>query len=268
MFFSKFNRKKIAPTNKRVVEVGWVLQTDHAKFIWDAPRPVRHSEASPEHAKSVAYCPAVVDHEARLFEVPCPFDLRLRVELDEKQEARLIDVEGDNSGLIPRTLAQIAPISSRKQWRHPNRPIIQIKTPYTFLADEVVYINQMPPFLYYRDPSWPGVMIGGRIPIHIWPRPLSWAFEWYDMKKELVLTRGQPWFYCRFETPDPSRHVRLVEAEMTDDLKKYFAGINGVVNYVNGTFSLFSTAQQRRPERLVIKVQRQGRNKSATGNAG
>lgn len=267
MLFSRFGRKQVPPASKRVAEVGWVLQTDHARFIWEAPRLVRQLEAPPEHAKSVAFCPAVVDHEARLFEVLCPFDLRLRVELDEKQEAKLIDVDGDNSGMIPRALGQIAPISARKQWRHPNRPIVQIKTPYTFLADEVVYINQMPPFLYYRDPPWPGVMIGGRIPIHVWPRPLSWAFEWHDMKKELVFTRGQPWFYCRFETQDPSRHVRLVEAEMTDELKNYFAGINGVVNYVNGTFSLFSTARQRRPERLLVKVQRQSQKTRATGNS-
>jgi hypothetical protein len=114
----------------------------------------------------------------------------------------------------------------------------------------------MPPFLCYKNPQWPGVVIGGRVPIHIWPRPLSWAFEWYDISKDLMIKRGEPWFYLRFETTDANRHVRLVEADLTPELRTYFAGINGVVNYVNGTYSLFGTAQARRPKQLLVKVQR------------
>ena len=29
--------------------------------------------------------------------------------------------------------------------------------------------------------------MGGRFPVHIWPRPLSWGFEWHDVTKPLVL---------------------------------------------------------------------------------
>ena len=68
-------------------------------------------------------------------------------------------------------------------------------------------------------------MIDGRMPIHIWPRPLMWAFEWYDTNKPLVLKRGEPWFYLHFETSDPSRRVRMVEAEMTPALGEYLSGL-------------------------------------------
>jgi hypothetical protein len=103
-----------------------------------------------------------------------------------------------------------------------------------------------------RDP-WPGLMIGGRFPIDVWPRHLMWAFEWHDLDRELVLTRGAPWFYAMFETADPSRHVRLVEAERTAELKAYMAGLKGVTNYVNRTFSLFATARARRPRKLLVR---------------
>ena len=259
MSFFKIRRNPGGAVNTHVVDVGWLLQTDHASFIWDAPRPVKRRESPPAHAKSVAFCPAVIDSEIRFFEVDCPFDLRLRIGLDDKGEPTLTDLAGDGSTMTPRSLGQIVVLSARRQWRHPDKPIIQFKTPYTFVADEPVYLNQLPPFAYYKDPPLPGLVIGGRIPIHIWPRPLSWAFEWCDMQRDLILTRGQPWFYLRFETSDPTQHVRLVEAAVTPELKNYFAGINGVVNYVNGTFSLFGTAQQRRPERLLVKVQRKTR---------
>lgn len=256
MWFSNWlRREKLG--KKGVVLVGWLLQTDHARFIWDAPtsRAARRSHPLPEHSKAVSYCPAVIDHESRVFEVPCPFDLRLRVGVKENGEATLSDCDGQKSGMLPRALANIIVGSSRNQWRHPERPIFQIRTPYTFLSDEQIYVTQMPPFMHYQTPSWPGLMIGGRMPAHIWPRPLSWAFEWYDIEKELVLKRGQPWFSVRFETLDPARHVRLVEAKLTPELKEYLNGVKGVVDYVNGTFSLFNTALKRRPRRLLVQAQ-------------
>ena len=110
----------------------------------------------------------------------------------------------------------------------------------------------MPPFMTFMKDPWPGVQIGGRFPIHIWPRHLTWAFEWYDTTKQLVLRRGVPWFYVRFEGEDPSRPTRLVEAEMTDALRGYVESISAVTNYVSRTFSLFETARSRRPRGLLV----------------
>src|SRR5262249_47619128 len=222
---------------RQVAEVGWFLQTDHAAFIWQEPRLVARSSSS-GHAKSLAYCPAVIDHESRLFQVPCPFNLRLRVRLDDKGKPTLINVDGEQSSVNPRELAQMTQLAPRTQWRHPDRAPLQISTPYTFVADEPVYLTQLPPILHYRHQPWPGLVIGGRVPIHIWPRALMFAFEWYDLDQDLILTRGDPWFCCRFEVTDANRHVRLVEAELTPELQKYLAGTRGVVNYVNQTFSL------------------------------
>src|SRR5262245_15276755 len=99
-------------------------------------------------------------------------------------------------------------------------------------------------------------MIGGRLPIHIWPRHMMWAFEWMDPSQDLILRRGEPWFYVRFETQDPSRPVRLIEAEMTPELREHLNGLTGVTNYVNRTFSLFGTARERRPKTLLVPKSR------------
>jgi hypothetical protein len=235
----------------RVVDVGWLLASDNAGFIWEAPKKFGRDEPGSAHAKSVRYCPAVLDHEARMFEVPCPIDAEIAFRLDDKGEPRLINAAGDQSAIRSKHLGQMVMLVSRKEWRHPDRPVVQIITPYHFLADEKVYMTQMPPFAHYRAQQWPGVLIGGRMPIDVWPRQLMWAFEWYEPKKNLELKRGEPWFYVRFETDDPSRPIRLVEAEMTDELSAYLKGMTGVTNYVNRTFSLFNTARERRPKTLL-----------------
>lgn len=256
MLSSLFRRVPELGRMKRPVEVGWVLQTEKAGFIWPSPQPVRRGDEPPRHAKAAGRCPAVIDHESRLLEVTCPFDLHLRFAFNEKEEPAIYDAAAEHSGFNPRTLAQTVSVMPRTHWRHPERPIFQIHTPYRFLSDETVYATQLPPFLRYREEPWPGVLIGGRMPIHIWPRKLNWAFEWHNIKRDLVLTRGEPWFLLHFEGPDGSQPVRVVEAELTKDLVGYFAGLDGVVDYVNRTFSLLPVAQERRPARLLVPRRR------------
>lgn len=238
-----------------VIEIGWVLQTSQASFIWDAPRPFRRPDIHTSSSKAVTRCPAVIDLERGLIEVLCPFNLRLAVEAQEDGTLRVIK-RPDEASISDSVVSQVLVVSPADQWRHPKRPIIQIVTPYTFVADQIAYLCQLPPFLEYRSLLWPGVFIGGRVPIHIWPRKLNWAFEWYDLQKELVFFRGQPWFYCRFETVNPAQSLRIVEAALTPQLRNYLSGIEGVVNYVSHTFSLFQNAKERRPSQLLVKVKR------------
>lgn len=239
----------------RVVEVGWLLDTQKASFIWAAPKRVKRQDPPPRHAKAVSYCPAVLDHEARLFEVPCPIDVRLRFGRDAKGQPVLINVDGDRATIRSKHLNQMLALVSEREWRHPARPVIQIITPYVFVSDEPVWMTQMPPVAHYFSDPWPGALVSGRLPIHIWPRQMMWAFEWWDTDKELVLRRGDPWFYVRFETFDPSRPVRLFEAEKTPALTEYIGGLTAVSNYVDRTFSLFKVAEERRPARLLQRKQ-------------
>jgi hypothetical protein len=247
---------KPAPSRARAVEIGWFLDTDKAGFIWEEPKRVKRDDPTPTHAKSVNYCPAALDHEARMFEVPCPIDARLRFKWGEKGEPILINAEGDDATIRSKHLGQMVAVVNRREWRHPDRPIIQLVTPYVFVADEPVFMTQMPPIGAYLPNPWPGILIGGRLPIHIWPRQMMWAFEWYDISKDVVLKRGDPWFYVRFETYDPTRPVRMFEAELTPELKSYVQGLSAVSNYVNRTFSLFKTAESRRPEKLLKRKAR------------
>jgi hypothetical protein len=239
------------PGTGRSVDIGWILDTDKARFIWPEPRRIRRGDPPPRHAKSVNYCPSVLDHEARMFEVPCPIDVRLRFRRNEKDVPVLVNVDGDRSSIRSKSLNAMLTIVGQREWRHPDRPVIQIITPYVFVADEPVWLTQMPPISHYHGDPWPGVLIGGRLPIHIWPRQMMWAFEWYDTTKDLVLKRDEPWFNVRFETFDPARPVRLFEAERTDALDQHLKGLSAVANDVDRTHALFKVARDRRPTRLL-----------------
>jgi hypothetical protein len=240
-----------------VVDVGWIIDPSwEAHFIWDAPRKLTRPDARTNHAKGVSICPAINDYEARITEVTCPIDLHLRIGRDQKGESAIIAIDGDMSTIRPQALSKFVAPVPRGEWRHPTRPMLQVMTPYLFIADEPVYMSVSPASHHYSDRPLPGLMLGGRFPIHIWPRGLSWAFEWYDTTKDLLINRGDPWFYLSFETQDPARRVRLVEAEMTPALREYVTGTSGVTNYVSRTFSLFATAKQRRPKTLLAPKKR------------
>jgi hypothetical protein len=237
-------------------EIGWVIDPrQDAAFIWEAPRKLFRPEHKSNHAKSLSACPAMKDFESRLIEITSPIDIHLRFTRDQNGEPTMVAIDGERSTVRPQYLSKLLMPVHPSEWRHPSRPVLQIMTPYLFVADEPVYISVMPPFFHYAAKALPGIVVGGRFPIDVWPRSLVWAFEWHDISREIQINRGDPWFYVAFETCDPSRTTRLVEAEMTQALREYTNGIAGVTNYVGQTYSLFGTARQRRPAKLLSPKQ-------------
>lgn len=235
----------------RVVTVGWTVRAAKAGLIWSPPEPFTRGDRKAPSAKSVQYCPAAVEFDRRHFVIPCPFDLTLQFEQLPSGQLQLKDADAEGSAVRPTGLREICVLHPQSEWRDPARPVIQIVAPYIFVADEPCYVVQTPPYLHYMPSPRPGVQVGGRFPVHVWPRPLSWGFEWHDPTQPLRLKRGEPWFYVHFETENPAARVRLVETEMTPELEGYVNSIVDVSNYVNKTFSLFSDAQARRPATLV-----------------
>ena len=234
------------------VKVGWLLNEERGGVIYDAPAKVRSAEVNQRHAKSAARCPAILNLESRYVEVTCPFDLHLAFVRDEHGNPGLRNLLGKRSSVRAKKLASVLNVTNEDEWRYPDRPTIQLSLPYVFVSDDPVYLSQVAPFMHYRADPWPGTIFGGRFPIDIWPRPLMWAFEWHDTEKALKLSRGEPLFYCQFETMPPARPIQLIEAARTPELDSYLAHISGAVNFVNQTFSLFRTAEERRPRTLVV----------------
>lgn len=239
------------------VTIGWLYDDDKSSIVYYPPERVRSKEINKEHAKSASRCPAVVNLESRYVVVRCPFDLHIGFKRETSGKPVLRNLMGSKSPVRGSKLNQLLTLVSEPEWRVPNRPILQVKLPYLFIADEPVYMSQVPPFLHYEDKNpLPGTIFGGRFPIDVWPRPLMWAFEWHNPEKDIKLSRGQPLFYCQFEFDSPERSFQLVEAERTEELSLYLSKIGAAVNYVNQTFSLFKQAKEVRPQKLLTKKER------------
>lgn len=233
------------------VTVGWLLTQDKGAVLFDAPQRLASRDTQKIHAKSAARCPAVIQMESRYFVVNSPYDIRIGFTRDAKGKAVLVNRAGGASPVRAGKLNELLSLVNEAEWRYPDRPTVQMALPYCFIADEPVWLTQLGCFAHYRADPLPGTIFGGRFPVHIWPRPLMWAFEWHDIDKDIVLRRGEPLFYVQFEATGPDRPVQLVEAERTPELSAYLEKLSGVVNYVGQTFSLFKAAEEVRPARLL-----------------
>ncbi len=234
------------------VTVGWFLAETKGGLLYDPPERLMIRQTNRTHAKSAARCPAVIQMESRYFVVKCPFDLHVGFGRDKEGRAHLVNRAGAASAVRSNKLNQVLTLVSEAEWRFPDRPTIQLSLPYVFIADEPVYVTQLGTFAHYRRDPLPGTIFGGRFPIHVWPRPLMWAFEWHEPEKDIVLRRGEPLFYLQFEAEGPERAVNVVEAARTPELLEYCEKLAGVVNYVNQTFGLFKAAEAARPDRLLV----------------
>ncbi len=235
------------------VQVGWLLTDPKGAVVYDPPERLKSGAENRAHAKSASRCPAVISMEARYFVINCPFDIHIGFGRDKTGKATLINRAGKASTIRGSKLGNVLHLTNEAEWRFPDRPTIQLKLPYLFIADEPVFVTQISAFAHYRKTQLPGTIFGGRFPINIWPRPLMWAFEWHDPTQDIVLRRGEPLFYCQFESTDPSRPIQMFEAQMTPDLQGFLDHISGAVNYVNQTFSLFKAAERARPEKLLTR---------------
>ncbi len=233
------------------VKVGWLASGKTPSVLFDPPERLRMVEANRDHAKSASRCPAVINMESRYFAIKSPYDFNLGFKRNKEGKPELVNLAGTKSPIRGNKLGQVFHMTPEREWRYKDRPTIQLSMPYTFISDEPVFITQLDAFLHYRKTPLPGTIFGGRFPIHNWPRGLMWAFEWHDIKKPLVVNRGDPLFYVMFEAIRPERPIQLFEADETPELKEYIQAIAGAVNYVDKTFSMFKSAERIRPEKLL-----------------
>jgi hypothetical protein len=245
-----YTRDRDDPKSGPIV-VGWFRDSDKGGVLFDPPERLASRNMSRTHAKSASRCPAVIQMESRYFVVKCPYDLHIGFTRDDKGRPALVNRAGAASPVRSSKLNDLLVLVSEAEWRYPDRPTIQLKLPYVFIADEVVYMTQLAAFAHYRKDPLPGTIFGGRFPINLWPRPIMWAFEWHEPEKDLILRRGEPLFYCQFEGDGPDRPVQVIEAEKTPELLRYLDHVSGAVNFVNQTFSLFKAAEAARPEKLL-----------------
>ncbi|MFK5997568.1 MAG: hypothetical protein QM492_05625 [Rhodobacterales bacterium] len=240
-----------SPQHTGPVQIGWLLTEAKSGVVYFPPERVRSVDVNRAHAKSASRCPAIINMESRYFMIRVPFDMHLRFVRGKDGKPALRNMLGDASPVRANVLAKKLHVTAEAEWRTKDRPTIQVSLPYLFITDEPTHMTQVSAFMHYPETPLPGTIFGGRFAIHNWPRPLMWAFEWHDTSQDLILKRGDPWFYVQFETTPQDRTVSLIKAELTPELTQYLEHIAASVNYVSQTFSLFKEAKRVRPPILL-----------------
>ncbi len=243
-----------AYTEKKIVEAGWGLlgSKNFTSLNWDIPRPFSRNLPKPTSAKSVQVCPAAVDFDARYYVLCAPETIDLRLAFAACGRATLEQSFQDPAAEALLKDVFTFKLANSTSWRHLNRPIVEFESPYVFLSDEDVFINLTSAFMHYTQPALPGLVLNSRFPLNLWPRKLAWAFEWYDTSRPLVIKKGEPWFYVSFESIDPSRRVRLVNAEITPGIGEFVHKISAVSQFAKQTQALIMGQQKDRPSKLLI----------------
>lgn len=231
------------------IKIGFLVTTERASLIYDDPTVLRRSRKQALSIRAVQACPAVNDFEKRSLVVAMPYNLRLRCIKHNDEYA--LEAIAPGTRIDEDLLRDHVMLMEPQFWRDPSKPVIQIKAPYLTVCDEQAYVTQTPPFLDYKGDRWPGTVVTGRFRFDYWPRTLSWAFEWCDISKDLVLKKGEPWFYLLFEHDNPDRDIQFVRAKDTKELKAYREALTDVVKFVSNPFSLKERAMQRRPAKLL-----------------
>lgn len=242
---------KIDDFKSKHIEVGWFIDEVQGKFVFPKPEPLFKARAKALSGRSVQACPAINELERDYFVLKNPFDLRLRC-IRNKDSYDLHVVE-QGTRIDHDLVSQFVYLMEPNLWRHEAVPVIQIKIPYFFITDAPCYMTMLAPYMSRNIVDWPGLFIGGRLPICIWPRSLNWAFEWTNLNNDLILKRGHDLCYLYFESDSLRTKASMHEIEYTKELEEYRRGIASVPKFMSNTFSLFETAIERRPKQLMRK---------------
>jgi hypothetical protein len=238
--------------NTQPCDIGYCLADPSGGFAFQPPRTVFSERDRPLAMRAVQNCPAVNALERQLVEMPSPIGIRMTLANQGGQLSLNVNPQGTFAQ--PEQVQKIVSMEPPDRWRHPKKPVIQIRLPIFFVTDEACLMTQLPPFLSPHMRRWPGTMIAGRFPVALWPQNLTWSFEWDRADEELAIRRGEPLCYFMFEFNDPDKRPRLVEAALTDELDEYRRGMQGLHHLTSEVEEIMEMAKSRRPERLLVPL--------------
>lgn len=239
--------------NTKPVDIGYCLAEQSGGFAFQPPRSVFSERDRPLATRAVQNCPAVNALERQLIEMPSPIGIRITLESRNGQLSLNVNPKG--TFVQPEEIEKLVVVEPPDRWRHPKKPVIQIRLPFFFVTDEACQMSQLPPFLGAHMRRWPGTMVAGRFPVSLWPQNLTWAFEWDRPDEELAIRQGEPLCYFLFEFNDPDKRPNLVEAALTPELDEYRRGMDGIHHLTPDIEGVMEMAASRRPARLMVPLE-------------
>jgi|TARA_B100001057_G_scaffold478429_1_gene548867 hypothetical protein len=197
--------------------------------------------------RGVIDCPSYQGFYSNLFLLKSP------VSFTATPKEGAVDISSDE--VNTNQLQGLVTLHQPQEMHDIKKPMFQFNLNYLFIADEPCLMEILPPFMH-KD-KFPGEVIGGSYNIHSWVRSISWGFVFNDIKKPLVVKRGDPLCYVKFTTPDLKSKVTLKECLLTDDIIRELDRKRFLTEFKKGgIINLMSRALKLRPKKLIKRKPR------------
>lgn len=237
---------RLTAINVHKLNIGWCIASDRFSVAFDAPTPLIPPKDPSLKKKGFLSCPAVRQFPDNIFQVTSPFSLKLRV-VDSDNGPTIVPVYPFTS-LTEDMVKNLVQVEPQDTWSKNNCAVIQIPSPFVFVADEVVFMEQSSPDLSVQSRlNWR--VIPGRFDIYSWQRPLNWAFEWDFSTGDFEIRAGEPQYNVRFfsaREPFGSYTCQLQRLSFDNQIKKRLELTKDIANIRRGTMQLFQRSAQLR----------------------
>lgn len=234
------------------ISVGWCINSDSFAIAFDPPSKLIPPKDTTTNSKGFLSCPAVRKFSEGIYQVLSPFSLKLRA-VENNGQLTIVPVYPFTS--LTEEIAKIfIKIEPQETWISNTTAVVQIPSPYVFISDHKILIEQFSPELSKKSKmNWR--VVPGKFDIYAWQRPLNWAFEWDFSCGDFEIRVGEPQYNIRFL---PQEHalenckISLEKLELNKSINERLALTKDVAKIRRGTSQLFMKAAQLRKNKKFL----------------
>lgn len=184
------------------------------------------------------------------FSITSPFGLKLR--FSAYGDAVSFTPIYPSTTLNEAKFSEMFRLEPRDSWRNENFPVAQFPSPYVFVSDNHVEVEQLMPMVGdLTRLNWR--LIPGRFNIYAWQRPLNWAFEWDIRNGDLTIRMGDPLYWVRFydERGALIEDPEILQITPSPELLERMRSFSGVTAMQRGTAKLINEAKKSRSKKFL-----------------
>lgn len=185
--------------------------------IFFEPEPIINYLSTSRKGTKILKCPAFLDYYKNTYLIKAPIDLTFKI------SGSHIDCQN----LYPQDYLE--KIFTNRYQPENLYSTVSLSWYYMFYSDKSVMIEVIPP-VWHKNKLQNNInVIGATFDISQWYRPLEFAFEIIDDTQPIVIKRGDPLYYVKFNTLDK---VKLDKQESTKKIEELIIMCTQLKDYI------------------------------------
>lgn len=185
--------------------------------IFFEPEPIINYLSTSRKGTKILKCPAFLDYYKNTYLIKAPIDLTFKI------SGSHIDCQN----LYPQDYLER--IFNNRHQPENLYSTVSLAWYYMFYSNKSVMIEVIPP-VWHKNKLQNNInIIGATFDISKWYRPLEFAFEIIDDTQPIVIKRGDPLYYVKFNTLDK---VKLNRQESTKKIEELIIMCTQLKDYI------------------------------------